>query len=834
MPARPSLARTARLGALLAFALVLVSRAGLAATWSHDASVNLQLVKLPGDQCVDDMVSDGGHGAIVFWADPCGDPFAIPPPQIALHSLRVLGNGEFDPAWNSAALPGTNNIFGYVVMSDGAGGAFLGWADQRNLATTGRDVYLQHVRSNGTPDPAWPVGGRAVCTAAGTQITPELASDGAGGVILVWTDRRDSLTAGSDIYAAHVRASGTLDPAWPVNGVAVCNANGLQQSPGLIPDGAGGALLWWSDQRNGPTGNDLYVGHVRADGTLDPAWPANGLAVIVATGSQVEWGCVSDGAGGAFISWHDSLKPSSLQHVLAGGTLDPAWPASGAMLDATATSLDHIQLAADGGTGVYVLWDGITAAVANDDLYARHLLAGGTSDLAWPAEPLRLEPGPSNKEFFTSIGPLTMADGSVLFDWQDDRYGNGSAAVFVGRLLPGGTVDANWPTGGRLLTTNGGFSPLVSKVEDGRGGALYAWTDVRDLAATSYDVYGDRIGADGLRGVDQPEWHAVRDVANDQGGQVSLQWYWSSFDNMPADPLAAYNVWRRLDALAVPAGVARLALPVSSAAPARPGDVRARGTGATSTFWEFIAAVPARGVPNYALTVSTRADSTAAGTPWEAYEVDAVVAATAYSSAPDSGYSVDNLAPPAPSGFAGAYSGGSASLVWDPLLVYDLAGYRLYRGTSAGFAPGPGNRIASPATTHFADAAGTPAYYKLTGIDVHGNEGPAAALLPSGTAGVDDGTTPAGLSLALRSTSPTRTGATLAYALPHTGRTALALYDAAGRRVRTLLVGMASAGRRTVEWDLRDDAGRAVGAGLYFAELAASGERRTLKLVVAR
>jgi hypothetical protein len=303
---------------------------------------------------------------------------------------------------------------------------------------------------------------------------------------------------------------------------------------------------------------------------------------------------------------------------------------------------------------------------------------------------------------------------------------------------------------------------------------------------------------------------------------------------MPADPLTAYNVWRQLDVLAMPADVARRALPASSATPPQPGDVRVRGTGATSTFWEFIATVPPRGVPSYALTVPTHADSTAAGVPWETYEVDAVMAATAYSSAPDSGYSVDNLAPPAPSGFAGSYSGGSAALVWDPLLVYDLAGYRLYRGTSAGFVPGPGNQIASPTTTHFTDAAGAPAYYKLTGVDVHGNEGPAVTLLPSGTTAVDGGTAPTELALALRSSSPAHTRVTLALALPRTGRTTLAVYDAQGRRVRVLLDGAATPGRRTAAWDLRDDAGRTVGAGLYFAERAAGGDRRTLKLVVAR
>ena len=54
----------------------------------------------------------------------------------------------------------------------------------------------------------------------------------------------------------------------------------------------------------------------------------------------------------------------------------------------------------------------------------------------------------------------------------------------------------------------------------------------------------------------------------------------------------------------------------------------------------------------------------------------------------------------------------------------------------------------------------------------------------------------------------------------------LAIYDAAGRRVRLLVTGMRPAGDHAVSWDLRDDLGRAVGPGLYFARFDA--ERRTL------
>jgi len=64
-----------------------------------------------------------------------------------------------------------------------------------------------------------------------------IASDGAGGAIITWSDLRSGTD--SDIYAQHVLASGLVDPGWPVDGRAICTAAGDQSSPAIVSDGAG-------------------------------------------------------------------------------------------------------------------------------------------------------------------------------------------------------------------------------------------------------------------------------------------------------------------------------------------------------------------------------------------------------------------------------------------------------------------------------------------------------------------------------------------------------------------------------------------------------------------
>ena len=114
-----------------------------------------------------------------------------------------------------------------------------------------------------------------VCTATNDQEFPQIVSDGAGGAIVIWQDYRSGIDY--DVYAQHVTATGVVDPIWPLNGVAICTATNEQQLPQLVSDGAGGAIVTWYDYRSGSS--DIYAQHVTAAGVADPTWPLDGVAL---------------------------------------------------------------------------------------------------------------------------------------------------------------------------------------------------------------------------------------------------------------------------------------------------------------------------------------------------------------------------------------------------------------------------------------------------------------------------------------------------------------------------------------------------------------------------
>jgi hypothetical protein len=376
------------------------------------------------------------------------------------------------------------------LTADGFGGAIFTWQDKRGGLNT--DIYAQRVRINGAVDPAWPVNGRALCTATLDQQFPALVSDGAGGAIVTWQDRRGGVDL--DIYAQHVRSDGTVDPAWPADGRALCTATGDQQSAMITSDGAGGAIVTWWDFRNG-VDFDIYAQHVLASGAVDPLWPAGGRALCVAVHNQVSARIVPDGSGGAIVSWQDARAGTTYdvyaRHVLANGTTDPAWPTDGRALCTAAGNQQVPELVSDGSGGAVLAWQDQRNGT-NYVIFAAHVLANGQADPAWPADGRELCPGTWDE--FT---PRLVSDGAAgaIVAWEDQRdFSTTGQDIYAARVKANGVVDPTWPTLGRPLCTALGTQQIPGIVAVDAGGAIVSWQD--DRGAT-WDLYATHVRTDG-------------------------------------------------------------------------------------------------------------------------------------------------------------------------------------------------------------------------------------------------------------------------------------------------------------------------------------------------
>jgi len=216
--------------------------------------------------------------------------------------------------------------------------------------------------------------------------------------------------------------------------------------------------------------------------------------------------------------------------------------------------------------------------------------------------------------------------------------------------------------------------------------------------------------------------------------------------------------------------------------------------------WDQLTTLPATTDDIYQVVVPTLADSNGAGLHRTVLFVRALTATpgTQYDSPPDSGYSVDNLAPAAPSALTADYASGATHLHWDRNGEPDLASYRVYRGASAGFIPGAENFLATVPDTGFADAGPPGSYYKVTAIDVNGNQGAFALVGPDATIDVPPAGAPA---FALERVRPNPAPAmrlVVSFTLPTEAPARLEVFDVRGARVGVQDVGSLGAGRHTV------------------------------------
>ncbi len=172
------------------------------------------------------------------------------------------------------------------------------------------DIYAQRVYPDGTA--AWTTDGVSLSVAAGNQRNPEIVSDGAGGAIVTWGDLRSG--SHYDIYAQRVYSDGTT--AWATDGVSLCVDSGPKEYPKIVSDGTGGAIVTWIDFRS-YSHYDIYAQRVDQDGNL--LWQANGLAASLASGHQENPEITGDGLGGAILAWEDgrSLTLSGGGYIFA-------------------------------------------------------------------------------------------------------------------------------------------------------------------------------------------------------------------------------------------------------------------------------------------------------------------------------------------------------------------------------------------------------------------------------------------------------------------------------------------------------------------------------------
>jgi len=426
---------------------------------------------------------------------------------------QVNGIAVFDTSLqgNSTTIP--------HIAPDGAGGAYICWADMRN---GNYDIYAQRIDSAGHT--LWQRNGVPVVVAPQHQGNMKIASDGFGDAIIVWEDDR-----GSDTYVYAQKLNRYGQTQWQTNGVLVANMPGFEVR--VAPDGSGGAVVAWDNvfdvftQRLGnqgsriwgdsgvqitnrpPTiypgdvwittdgskgaivawgeGNRIYAQRVDSSGTI--RWQPNGVLLSDTASPNIGVACICDGHGGAIVKWAVNIDngPGFAQRVDSNGVI--RWMSGGILLGSSG-----------GGGGQRITSDLMDGAFIGHGLFVQHVDSNGTK--LWQANGVPYTTLPS----IESTQARTAEGGVWNFCKSLDSVGFNLYRQWIDH-----TGTPRWGTKGiRLLTHNAG-QRLAQATDDGRGNCFVTWEDYR---RGSWGVYAAKIDTNGT----------VTSVREDQGDVLPL------------------------------------------------------------------------------------------------------------------------------------------------------------------------------------------------------------------------------------------------------------------------------------------------------------------------
>ena len=399
-----------------------------------------------------------------------------------------------DPGINNAICRAGNNQNAPRIITDGRGGAIICWYDERVLLNT-FDIYAQRIDKDGYV--RWTVNGIAVSAAAASQSKPEMVSDGEGGAIIVWTDTRNG---DNDVYAQRIDSSGAV--RWAQDGIPIATGTTNQADPKIATDGKHGAIVTWNAGTGGfPPTSKIYAMRLTPNGDLRWGTATTVSGTLFFANAPV---IASDGDGGAYISYAYFPRPDYdvyAQRVDSNGAVQ--WASKGIVIASGSTTQDSPMLVAD-GTGkaflAYSEWGSGTIPV----LQLVVLKKDGTT-----AASLRVT---STSGGQTNYQMSNIGTGLLAITWEDGRV-TGKKRTYAQIIDDAGSK--SWAADGVEVSTRTGdqVSPFI--LSDGSGGVIVAWED-KTKSAIETDVYAQR-----LSGAGTPIWAGtgvpVCTAANSQG-----------------------------------------------------------------------------------------------------------------------------------------------------------------------------------------------------------------------------------------------------------------------------------------------------------------------------
>jgi len=204
----------------------------------------------------------------------------------------------------------------------------------------------------------------------------------------------------------------------------------------------------------------------------------------------------------------------------------------------------------------------------------------------------------------------------------------------------------------------------------------------------------------------------------------------------------------------------------------------------------------------------------------------------------DSGYSVDNKRPAAPSNLGARVIGEALQIYWSGIDDEDFDYYAIYKSGESGFDPSATDYFGVTTDTLFTDSEvgiDTIYYYILSAFDFNGNESDYSPEFNASIVSAEDELIlPDEYSLGQNYPNPFNPQTTISFALPVAGKISLIIYDLNGREIMRWDEEISQGGYYQRVWNGENLSGEQVSSGVYFYRFRAGDFVQTRKMVLLR
>jgi hypothetical protein len=229
--------------------------------------------------------------------------------DITLYAQKISEDGTV--LWEEKGKEIISAIDGYrihlQIISDNAGNFFITW-EAGNAPDN--DIYLQKLDKDGNL--LWKEDGLRVCQhheqellqTSNMREQPQMVSDGEGGVIITWHDRRRILNR--EIFAQRINADGDIlwdeygVPVWNLSEQTIGTTSGILDSD-IVSDGESGAIIIWTGYDHSYM-NKIIIFAQKLNQDGQRMWSSEIVYDSTTLKSQGYSNTVGDGAGGIIIA----------------------------------------------------------------------------------------------------------------------------------------------------------------------------------------------------------------------------------------------------------------------------------------------------------------------------------------------------------------------------------------------------------------------------------------------------------------------------------------------------------------------------------------------------